>query len=236
MENIAITLLVIVVFAVVYFSAKHNAKLIKLLTSFSGGFLLAFMISSFLPDIYAHADVKYISLCILLGYLLQLILDYFSQGIEHGHVHSHQKKERYFPWAVYLSLFIHSLLEGMPLFHSEAVGHIHNSDYFLAVIFHKVPVVLVLSTMLLSTVKKKWMVFLAIGLFSISTLIGTLFSGLFFGSFGVAIMPYLQAVIAGIFLHISTTILYESSENHKFNFMKLIIILLGFVLGFLHTF
>lgn len=219
-----------------YFTTKYNAKLIKVLTSFSGGFLLAFMISSFLPEIYAHADVKYISLCILLGYLLQLILDYFSQGIEHGHVHLNEKKESYFPWAVYLSLFVHSLLEGMPLFHSDMHGHLHNSDYFLAIVFHKVPVVLVLSTMLLSRVNKNWMVFLAIGFFSLSTYIGTQISGVFFNSFGVAIMPYIQAVIAGIFLHISTTILYESSENHKFNFVKLMIILLGFVLGFLHTF
>lgn len=233
MENFIITITVLCCFLVVYFSTKYNAKLIKLLTSFSGGFLLAFMVSSFLPGIYAQADVKFISLCILIGYLFQLMLDYFSQGIEHGHMHSKEKTKNYFPWAVYLSLTIHSIIEGMPLFESH--GHNHNEDYFLAVLLHKIPVVVVLSTMLISRVKVKWVVIVAILLFSVSTFIGTLLTGFFFQSFNVIIMPYLQAIMAGVFLHISTTILYESSENHKFNFIKLVIILLGFVLGFIHT-
>ena len=38
------------------------------------------------------------------------------------------------------------------------------------------------------------------------------------------------AVTIGIFLHISTIILFESSENHKFNFQKFTAILLGILL------
>ena len=37
----------------------------------------------------------------------------------------------------------------------------------------------------------------------------------------------IMAVVVGIFLHISTTILFESSENHRFNLIKFIVILLG---------
>ena len=36
-----------------------------------------------------------------------------------------------------------------------------------------------------------------------------------------------MALVIGIFLHISTTILFESSEEHRFNYYKLITILLG---------
>jgi uncharacterized membrane-anchored protein len=35
------------------------------------------------------------------------------------------------------------------------------------------------------------------------------------------------AVVVGMFLHISTTIIFETSENHKFNLMKLIAIFIG---------
>ena len=37
----------------------------------------------------------------------------------------------------------------------------------------------------------------------------------------------ITALIIGVFLHISTIILFESSENHKFNIQKFTAILLG---------
>ena len=39
----------------------------------------------------------------------------------------------------------------------------------------------------------------------------------------------IMAMAVGIFLHISTTILFESSEGHKFNLVKLIVITLGLI-------
>jgi hypothetical protein len=40
------------------------------------------------------------------------------------------------------------------------------------------------------------------------------------------------AVLVGIFLHIATTIIFESDKGHAFNLTKLMAILLGFVLAF----
>ena len=37
----------------------------------------------------------------------------------------------------------------------------------------------------------------------------------------------ITAIVIGILLHISTTILFESSDGHKFNTKKIIIIILG---------
>jgi hypothetical protein len=42
-----------------------------------------------------------------------------------------------------------------------------------------------------------------------------------------------MAMVVGIFLHISTTILFEADENHKFNWMKFSIIVLGALVAFL---
>lgn len=41
----------------------------------------------------------------------------------------------------------------------------------------------------------------------------------------------LLAIVIGIFMHISTTILFEASDGHRFNYAKLGAILLGTALG-----
>ena len=41
----------------------------------------------------------------------------------------------------------------------------------------------------------------------------------------------LMAIVIGIFMHIATTILFEASDVHRFNFAKLGAIILGTVLG-----
>jgi hypothetical protein len=46
----------------------------------------------------------------------------------------------------------------------------------------------------------------------------------------------LMAVVIGIFMHISTTILFESSDGHRFNQRKTMAIVLGTALGFLSVF
>ena len=43
---------------------------------------------------------------------------------------------------------------------------------------------------------------------------------------------YLNAIVIGVFLHISTTILFEASKNHKFNASKLGVIILGIILAY----
>lgn len=56
--------------------------------------------------------------------------------------------------------------------------------------------------------------------------------GVFFGNKTIFINyeNEITAVIIGVFLHISTVILFESTENHKFNFQKFLAIIAGIVL------
>ena len=44
---------------------------------------------------------------------------------------------------------------------------------------------------------------------------------------------FLNALVIGVFLHISTVILFESSEAHKFNLRKLVVIMLGIGIAYL---
>ena len=42
----------------------------------------------------------------------------------------------------------------------------------------------------------------------------------------------ITAVVIGILFHISSTIIFEASEGHKFNFAKLSMIILGIILAY----
>ena len=194
----------------------------KLLLSFSGSFLLALTLFDLLPEVYEHLDAKTTGLFIMSGILLQIILEYFSKGAEHGHIHIH-KHETQFPWLLFISLCIHSFLEGFPI-------HQHN-DMVYGVLIHKIPIATLLTMYLIQSHFKKIQIFGFLGLFAIMTPLGT------FISHSVAMASdmifYMNAIVIGIFLHISTTILFESSEGHKLHLSKLLVIILGVVVAFL---
>jgi hypothetical protein len=68
-------------------------------------------------------------------------------------------------------------------------------------------------------------------LFSIMTPLGTFLAGNV--DFLSSISAQLNAMAVGVFLHISTVILFESSEGHKFNLGKLVVIIIGVGIAFL---
>ena len=83
------------VFVLVFKPSKQ--KNLKLLLAFSGAFLLSITVFNFLPEVYNDSNSKTIGLFIMMGILLQIILEFFSKGAEHGHVHLN-KHATAFPW------------------------------------------------------------------------------------------------------------------------------------------
>ena len=62
--------------------------------------------------------------------------------------------------------------------------------------------------------------------------------GVFAGSFFTTLANYhneIMAMVIGIFLHIATAILFESTQNHQFNFKKFVSVLIGFSVAFIST-
>jgi zinc and cadmium transporter len=47
---------------------------------------------------------------------------------------------------------------------------------------------------------------------------------------GELLLNITNGIVTGILLHISTTILFESSEDHRFNLLKFITVVLGALL------
>lgn len=218
---------------------KISPKALKLVLSFSGAYLFAISVLHLIPEIYAGGDLS-VGYYILCGFLLQILMEFFSEGIEHGHihVHSHGHEERVFPLTMMLALSIHSFLEGMPLarnFHADTDLNVNN-NLLAGIILHNIPIAIALMLMLLqSQIKKQTAVFWLL-VFALMTPLGTFTAEMI----GDALLNLsdnfnkLMAVVVGIFLHISTTILFESSENHRFNFIKFVVILLGCAAALVH--
>ncbi|MBL4710802.1 MAG: ZIP family metal transporter, partial [Flavobacteriales bacterium] len=75
---------------------------ISSLLSFSGAYLLGICFLHLIPELFEENDSS-VGLYLLIGFFLQLILDYFSGGIEHGHAHVNKKKIGRFPLLIFLS-------------------------------------------------------------------------------------------------------------------------------------
>lgn len=208
-------------FLIVVILKPAQQKNLKLLLAFSGSFLLSITVFNFLPEVY-HENEKSVGLFIMIGIMLQIVLEFFSKGAEHGHVHLN-KESTLFPWLLFISLSIHSVLEGIPM---EA--H-HNLIY--GIIIHKLPVAIILSTFFLASKLSKTNVAFFLVLFALMTPLGVLLSKNF--EFFQTFYNEISGIVIGIFLHISTTILFESNENHKFNLTKLITIIFAIVIAYL---
>lgn len=192
---------------------------VKLLLSFSGAFLLAITVFEFLPEIY-EPPRKYTGVFIMLGLLVQILLEFGSKGAEHGHIH--QKSDAQFPMLLFISLCLHSFIEGFPL--------AENQGLLYGVVVHKIPIAIIISSFLLNAALSQTKIIIFLIGFAMMTPLG---------AFAKAYLPilqsyslYLNAFAVGVLLHVATTILFESSKNHQFNASKFFAIVIGIVLAY----
>ena len=212
-----------------FFTTRAFKDPLKFLLAFSGSFLFAICLSGLLPELYNQGGGK-MGIWVLLGFLFQLMMEYFSKGLEHGHLHGKgHHHEQWLP--VYLAMGFHAFMEGIPL------GGIHfNSEdtragMILGIGIHELPASFALGILCQSQVKNKGLRIFYMLLYACFAMGGYSF-GAFLGTWeNQDWVPRGMAMVTGIFLHISTTILFENSENHRYNRIKLIFIVLGSLLG-----
>ncbi|MDT0552246.1 ZIP family metal transporter [Urechidicola vernalis] len=217
--SLLVLFLSVIVGIVIVFAFNPSKKITQLLLSFSGAYLLAITITHLLPEVFS-SSINNIGLFIILGLLVQLIMDYFSKGAEHGHIHAHGNN---LPVILFVSLCLHAFIEGIPV-------HDHNHEELLwAIVIHKIPITIVLGSFLVyakTSIAKSLAILI---LFALMSPLGSLA-----GEHIPLLINYkaqITAIIVGIFLHISTIIIFESSENHKFNRAKFIAIVVGFAVA-----
>ena len=207
-------------YSIALFLKPKNKTNLKLLLAFSGSFLLSLTVMHLLPDVY-KSDNHNIGLFIMAGILFQIILEFFSKGAEHGHVHGHEKMF-HIPWLLFISLCIHAFLEGFPVSHHHSLA--------LGIAIHHLPIAIILTTFFVHSGLNKKAIFTFMVTFAIMTPLGTIVSD-YLPQLN-AFYTEITAIVIGILFHISSTIIFESSEGHKFNIAKVSMIIFGIVLAY----
>ena len=192
---------------------------VKLLLSFSGAFLLSIVIFELLPEVYGGSEEN-IGLFVIAGLMVQIFLEFGSKGAEHGHVH--HKDNAKFPYLLFISLCIHAFIEGFP------IGE--KSSLLYGVVVHKIPIAVIIATFLLTSKLSKVGAAIFLITFALMTPLGALVQATF--PLLQEYSTYVNAFVIGVLLHVSTTILFESSRNHQFNASKLAMILLGILIAY----
>lgn len=216
----------------IFLVKSDKSQLLKLILSFSGAYLFAITVLHLIPDAYSGSDPQEIGIFILIGFLLQIFLEQFSEGVEHGHIHKHHETQ-VFPYGIMISLCLHAFLEGMPLAKDQ-----HNALIF-GISLHHIPAAFALASILMQNQFKKSNIIIYIGVFAVMAPLGFYVSyGLSNGTIG-GIENYfnrIMGIVIGIFLHISTTILFESSVDHKVSKRKMIAVLCGIAIALIGYF
>ncbi|NVK04597.1 MAG: ZIP family metal transporter [Flavobacteriia bacterium] len=205
---------------------KNVALSTSMLLAFSGAFLFAICVLHLIPDLY-HGHNHTPGLLIVIGFISQFLLDFLSRGVEHGHAHSGDVMRGSLPIGIFTGLFIHAFLEGVP---THGMDDVSLRGFLVAIALHKLPIAMVLFLLLKEAEIKPVRIWLSILAFSLMAPLGALSMEVIPGVDHW--MPHISAFVIGILLHVSTTILYESNKDHRFNVRKLSVVILGVVLAY----
>lgn len=244
-----ILLIIPILSGLAYFLVKPADvnKNFKILLTFAGAYLFSITIIHLIPELFemafehmheheghSHGGMMKIGVYILIGFFIQKVLEFFSSGIEHGHVHLHDHHHGgHSPYVLLLALCAHAFMEGTILNHSSGCHSDHQSfDLLLGIVFHKAPAAFILMMLLVSQGIKRPLAIGLLVLFALASPLGMLTGDLLIHE-DEELYIMLYALVAGNLLHISTTIFIESSPEHKIEVKKTVAILLGVGMAFL---
>jgi zinc transporter ZupT len=212
----------------VFLFKLYEPRHVKLLNAFTGAYLLCLTLLHLLPELYqlhtgaGAPGALRIGVLILAGFYTQIALDVISMGVEHGHAHDMHGR---MPVGVLAGLCLHALVEAMALGDPRTHYDPASRQMLLwSIVVHNYPVSIALLGMLLQSGMKRGRALSLLGLFAAMGPLGMTLSA------HTALANHTQELMAfviGIFMHISTTILFESSDIHRFNLAKLGAIILG---------
>ena len=116
------------------------------------------------------------------------------------------------------------------------LNHVHGGfldlkeSLIIGIVLHNIPVTVALVSLLRTYTISSFSKNLILIVFGLMAPLGSL-TGEFLEFLKIEnlelIIRVALGIVVGIFLHISTTIMFENSENHKYNYQKLISIVLG---------
>lgn len=235
------------------FSFDGKSKILKYISVFGGAFLMAVCFVHLLPEAFeaaetachtevlpcehslahnhAHEHHNHFPMggFVLLGFILQLLLELLSKGAEHGHVHNADETSVHGNYISALMILcgvsIHAFLEGFALISDGVV----NYSLLAGVIIHNIPISMVIVSSFLKAGCSKVVSICYLSVFALMGVLGSV-SGTslsFVQQHGGEIMCF----VVGILLHVSVSTLFDSGESHKYNFVRFAIVLSAFALA-----
>jgi len=210
---------------------KYEQRNISTPLIFGGSYLFSITIIHVFPELFTLSpNPTKIGLVILLGFFFQQFLEYFTSGVEHGHIREQKSlKSKYY---VLIGLVVHSLMEGALLTHNSPL-HEQNSSYTLlfGIILHKAPAAFALVAVFKGKSKFSRLQWTVLTIFSLASPIGAIANS--YLTLSEEELNLLFAFVSGAFLHISTTIFVESSPGHRFRINKIAISIIAALLAIL---
>ncbi|MEL6924647.1 MAG: ZIP family metal transporter [Bacteroidota bacterium] len=214
---------------------QFDRSKLQLVLSFSGAYVLGITVLHLMPGIYSgHEANASIGLWVLLGFVLQLLLETLSSGVEHGHIHHSNHLKRGTLISIMVGLCIHAFLEGLPLdgyieMQDDLHGHSHDDEhgpmhFLYGIILHKAPAAFALVVLLtLSNISRK-VAIICLSIFALMSPLGAWLASQI--DISLAHTRILLAIVVGSFLHIATTILFEvdNTSHHRISWIKLLAI------------
>ena len=220
---------------------RFQQSILPLLLSFSGAYLLGIAAMELMPTVFRDPEL-HTGIWVLSGFLIQLLLESFSQGVEHGHVHAHAHAGAGYAVSIMVGLGIHALLEGLPLgavtdisAHAHAHVHAHADGGHLlwGIVLHKIPAAFALALLLRTSDFSAAFTWACLLTFACLSPLGAAAGA------WVSIDPVwtnrVLALVVGSFLHISTTIIFEADggRGHGISPKKLVVVLTGVLIAYL---
>jgi len=214
---------------------RPNPTSFRLLLTFSGGYLFSIAFLHILPELFLlHSNARVAGLYVLIGFFLHIFIEFFSKGVEHGHMYEINQEEprnSIKPLTLMAALFVHAFSDGIilndPSVHLH--HHHHTNTLLIGILLHKVPESFALASILTKFINSKSQVLIYLLIFALAAPLGLL------GSNYVSQQQWLPAqvslalwgIVGGSLVNIATTIFFEANPNHQLNNHKFIASLAG---------
>ena len=249
----------IIVWAVLIPKGRNiDPKAMNYITVFGGAFLFASCFINLVPHIFLGEEpyrfvtpgIHFkIAAAVMVGFLIQLMLEQLTKGAEHGHNHcpcceeeraAEEHHHEHHPHAghchsttvhpvtgLIIGLSIHAFLEGMPMIDLD--GDIHQGLLY-GIVLHNIPIALVLVGLFVHNGYGFWKSMGLLTIFAVMTPLGSL-CNLYLMPENEMLQSLLMGVVVGILLHVSVSILFDHDHN-SFSWAKLALILIAFTAAY----
>lgn len=209
----------------------RTSKLVGFTVVFSGSFLLGISLFGLMPELFDN--IRQAGLWIVLGFLLQIVLEKFTGGLGHGHIHAHEIPRS--EMILFSGLMLHALFEGYSAGLTNYMQPHIISGMVVGISIHEIPAAFSLSVLMQTRYKRKGNSMLLLALYALATPIGYSLGTYLHAEHLISesVSQIITAIIAGTFLHISTTIVFENSLRKKEGLSKWAIILSGLLISYI---